>query len=67
MDAAKVKPGLHVTVTVKFSPVNDEKVTADISFLTLKPDDTKTFHEFRVRVLCTPKNPVPILDPPEIR
>ena len=46
MDAARVKPGLQTTVNVKFSPVNDEKVAAEISFLTLNPDDPKTFHEF---------------------
>lgn len=67
MDAVRVKPGLQTTVNVKFSPVNDEKVAAEISFLTLNPDDPKTFHEFRLPVLCTPECPVPVLEPNEIR
>ncbi|XP_076390598.1 cilia- and flagella-associated protein 74 [Megachile rotundata] len=67
IDAAKVKPGLHVTVNVKFSPVNDEKVTAEISFLTLNPDHPNTFHKFRVPVRCTPESPVPIVDPRELK
>ncbi|KOC68528.1 hypothetical protein WH47_06319 [Habropoda laboriosa] len=67
MDAARVKPGLHVTINVKFSPIHEEEVTAEISFLTLNPDDTKNFHEFRVSVRCTPQTALPVLDPKEVR
>lgn len=67
MDAARVKPGLHVTINVKFSPVHDEKVIAEISFLTFNPDNPETFHELRVPVLCTQANPEPVVDPTEVR
>ncbi|KZC08651.1 hypothetical protein WN55_11236 [Dufourea novaeangliae] len=67
MEAARVKPGMHATISVRFSPIHDEKVTAEISFLTLNSNNTKTFHEFRIPVVCTPENPQPILDPAEIR
>ncbi|XP_076292387.1 uncharacterized protein LOC143214826 [Lasioglossum baleicum] len=67
MDAARVQPGMHSTINVKFSPIYDGKVTAEISFLTLSPDNTKTFHEFRVPVICKPETSEPVLDPAEIR
>lgn len=67
MDAARVKPGLDVIVNVKFSPVHEEEVTAEISFLTLSPDYPETFHEFRVPVHCTPQTATPVLEPTEVR
>lgn len=67
MDAARVKPGLQVAVNVKFSPIYEEEVTAEIAFLTLSPDYDQNFHEFRVYVHCTPQIAMPILDPDELR
>lgn len=67
MDAARIKPGLHVTVNVKFSPVHEEEVRAVISFLTLNCDDTKMFHQFCVPVRCTPEHALPVLDPKELQ
>ncbi|KAK1124219.1 hypothetical protein K0M31_006594 [Melipona bicolor] len=67
MDAARLKPGLDVTVNVKFSPIHEEEVTGEISFLTLSAEYPETFHEFRVSVRCTPQSAVPVLDPTELR
>lgn len=67
MDAARVKPGLDVIVNVKFSPVYEEEVTAEISFLTLSPDYPETFREFRIPVRCTPQTAIPVLEPKEVR
>lgn len=67
MDAARVKPGLNVVVNVKFSPIHEEEVMADIAFLTLSPDYDNKYHEFRVHVHCTPQLVQPILEPTELR
>lgn len=67
MDAARVKPGLNVVINVKFSPIYEEEVTAEIAFLTLSPDYDNNFHEFRVHVHCTPQIAEPILEPKELR
>ena len=67
MDAARLKPGLNVTVNVKFLPIYEEEVTGEISFLTLSAEYPEIFREFRVSVRCTPQSAVPVLDPKELR
>ncbi|KAF7417669.1 hypothetical protein HZH68_000322 [Vespula germanica] len=65
--AAKLKPGLHVKINIKFLPIHEEEVIAMIHFLTFGPDNPTTYHRFSIPIHCLPEIPIPIIDPQEIR
>ncbi|XP_033210922.1 cilia- and flagella-associated protein 74-like [Belonocnema kinseyi] len=65
--ATRLRPGLQVTLTVKFSSEKEEDVKADLIFLTLSPENPEDFHIFRICVLCLPKKPIFLIEPTELR
>ncbi|XP_024941381.1 cilia- and flagella-associated protein 74 [Cephus cinctus] len=62
IDAAKIRPGLFIVVTVNFLPNTETEITGALIFLTLNSENTKDFHEFKIRIHCVPAQADPLVD-----